>query len=153
MRRRRPGPQAGERAAVVRQAQIEDAGVVHSLLLEFNGEALPPEALACRMRQTSQLETALLAEQEGHAAGLLVLRIVPTISGAQDWAEITEMYVRPAFRRQGTGSALIRAAEELCRAHGCIELNLLVDPENLEAQAFYSASGFCRDSWGMLRRI
>ncbi|HNS52862.1 MAG TPA: GNAT family N-acetyltransferase [Anaerolineae bacterium] len=153
MWRKRPGLQEGTPAPVVRQARIEDAALVHDLLLEFNGEALPPEALARRMRQASPLEKALLAEQEGHAAGLLVLRIVPTISSAEDWAEITEMYVRPAFRRQGTGSALIRAAEEICRARGCTELSLLVDPENLEAQAFYHASGFRRDAWGMRRRV
>jgi len=141
------------RSLVVRLVGAEDAAVVHNLLLEFNGEALPPETLACRMRQASGLETAFLAEQGGIPAGLLVLRIVTTISDARDWAEITEMYVRPEFRRQGIGAALIHAAFEQCGARGCAEVHLLVDPDNVEAQAFYKATGFDRDSWGMLRRL
>ena len=63
--------------------------MVHTLLFEFNGEALQPGALARRMLQVAGLETLFLAEQGGVPAGLLVLRVVPTISDAEDWAEIT----------------------------------------------------------------
>jgi ribosomal protein S18 acetylase RimI-like enzyme len=153
MARERPVQEDATQALVVRQAGIEDAGVICTLLLEFNGESLSPETLACRMRQVSVPETVFLAEKRGHPAGLLVLRIVPTISNAQDWAEITELYVRPAFRRQGTASALILAAAEKSRARGCTELSLLVDPANVEAHAFYEASGFRCDSCGMRCRI
>jgi len=139
-------------ALIVRVAGLEDAGVVHDLLYEFNGEALPLDALARRMQQATDLETAFLAEREGRQAGLLVLRIVPTISDAQDWAEITELYVRPPFRRQGFGAALVRAAADYGRSRGCSELHLLVDPANQEAHAFYEASGFRRDSCGMCCR-
>ena len=148
----RPEPEDRTQAVVVRQAGLEDAGVVHTLLFEFNGEALPPGGLARRMHQVAGLETLLLAEQGGVPAGLLVLRVVPTISDAHDWAEITELYVRPSFRRQGIGTALVCAAMELGRERGCVELNLLVDPANVEAHAFYQASGFRRDSCGMRRR-
>jgi len=54
------------------------------------------------MAEVQGLETAFLGEWEGETAGLLVMRTAPTLSGADDWAEITEMYVRPKFRRQGS---------------------------------------------------
>jgi len=150
---KRQAPPAATRAIVVRRAGLEDAGVVHTLLFEFNGEALQPGALARRMLQVTGLETLFLAEQGGIPAGLLVLRIVPTISDAEDCAEITELYVRAPFQRQGIGTALVCAAVEHGRERGCVELSLLVDPANVEAQAFYQAVGFCRDSCRMRRRV
>ena len=68
----------------VRAAGPADAPAVAELLIEFNGEGLPAEALARRMEEVGGLETALLGEWDGEAAGLLVLRTVPTMSGADD---------------------------------------------------------------------
>ena len=130
-----------------------DAQVVSQLLVEFNGEGLAPEALVCRMAQTGYLETVFLGEWNGTPAGLLVLRLVPTLSDLEDWAEITEMFVRPGFRRQQVGRALVQAASQHARARGCRELHLLVDPCNVSAQSFYAALGFQLDSWEMCRQI
>jgi ribosomal protein S18 acetylase RimI-like enzyme len=138
---------------VVRKARVEDTAAVHDLLFEFNGEALPPDTLSRRIQQVTDLETAFLAEQGGCPGGLMVLRIVPALADAQDWAEITELYVRPAFRRQGIGTALVHAALEHSRLRGCSELHLLVDPANREANAFYRASGFHHDSCALCCRV
>ena len=135
----------------VRAAGPADAPAVAELLIEFNGEGLSPEALAQRMEEVRGLETAFLGEWEGEAAGLLVLRTAPTLSGADDWAEITEMYVRPQFRRKGIGRALMEAALDYGRLRGCREFHLLVDPSNVTAQAFYAVFGFQVDSWEMRR--
>ena len=135
----------------VRAAGPADAPAVAGLLVEFNGEGLPAEALARRMAEVAGLETAFLGEWDGEAVGLLVLRLVPTLSGAQDWAEITEMYVRPQLRRQGIGRALMEAALDCGRQRGCREFHLLVDPANEGGQAFYTALGFQVDSWEMRR--
>jgi len=135
----------------VRAAGPADAPAVAELLVEFNGEGLPAEALARRMEEVRSLETAFLGEWDGEAAGLLVLRLVPTLSGAQDWAEITEMYVRPQFRRRGIGRALMEAALGCGRQRGCREFHLLVDPSNETALAFYARLGFQADSWEMRR--
>lgn len=137
----------------VRTAGPNDADAVGELLFEFNGEALPPAVLARRMEQASGFEQAFLGEVDGATVGLLVLRIVPTISAAEDWAEITEMFVRPSFRRRAIGKALVRAALEQCRRRGCKEVHLLVDPENRPAHAFYGAMGFSRDSCEMRHTV
>ena len=137
----------------VRIGTAADAPAVSNLLYEFNGEALPPPALVERMQEVQGLETAFIVELDGVAVGLLVLRTVPTLSDSQDWAEITEMYVRPAFRRRGVGRVLIEAAIEHARRHGCTEVHLLVDPANRTAIAFYEAVRFCRDSWEMRREL
>jgi len=141
------------KAPLVRVAEPSDAPAISELLFEFNGEALCPEDLAQRLAEVRGLETAFLGETNGSLAGLLVLRTTPTLSGPEDWAEITEMYVRPGCRRQGVGHALVEAAVEHARARGCTEVHLLVDPENAGGLAFYNAVGFGRDSWEMVRPI
>jgi ribosomal protein S18 acetylase RimI-like enzyme len=138
---------------VVHIAAPADATEISGLLYEFNGEALCPEDLAQRLAEVRGLETVFLGESSGLLAGLLVLRTTPTLSSPEDWAEITEMYVRPGCRRRGVGRALIGAAVEYARARGCTEIHLLVDPENAVGLTFYNALGFCRDSWEMVRQI
>jgi ribosomal protein S18 acetylase RimI-like enzyme len=137
----------------VRIAGPSDASALSALLHTFNGEALAPEELARRMGQARGLEIALLGEVGGVLAGIMVLRTVLTLSSSEDWAEITELYVQPSFRRRGVGTALVEAAVEIARARGCSELHLLVDPQNTSALSFYEATGFSRDSWDMRRRL
>ncbi|MEJ2211059.1 MAG: GNAT family N-acetyltransferase [Anaerolineae bacterium] len=141
------------RIAGAGDAPERDAAAISALLFEFNGEGLDAEALARRLVEVRGLETVFLAERGREAVGLLVLRTVPTLSDAEDWAEITELYVRREARRQGVGRALMQAAIEYARRQGCAEIHLLVDPENESALAFYRATGFCQDSWEMRRRL
>ena len=130
-----------------------DAPSISDLLYEFNGEALPPAILTERMLQAQGLETVFLSKLAGRLAGLLVLRTVPTLSDPEDWAEITELYVRPAARRRGVGKALVEAAIQYAQARGCTHVHLLVDPANRVALSFYSVVGFHRDSCAMRRRL
>jgi ribosomal protein S18 acetylase RimI-like enzyme len=134
-------------------ATPSDAGVVSELLLEFNGEALSPDEFAERMVQAEGQEIVFLGELEGRLAGLAVLRTVPTLSEPEDWAELTELYVRPPARRRGVGKALVEAAIQYAQSRGCTQVHLLVDPENRGALTFYTTVGFRRDSWEMRRQI
>jgi aminoglycoside 6'-N-acetyltransferase I len=137
----------------VRIANSTDASAVADLLYEFNGEALSPGELGQRLEEAGGLETLFLGELEGSLAGLLVLRTGPTISSAEDRAEVTELYVRPASRRRGVGRALVREALAYAQSRGCTEVHLLVDPENTAALSFYGAAGFRRDLWDMRRDL
>ena len=137
----------------VQIATPADAPSISDLLYEFNGEALPPAKLAARMEEAQGLETVFLGELAGRLAGLLVLRVIPTLSEPEDWAEITELYVRPAARRKGVGKALVEAAIQYAQACGCTHMHLLVDPANRVALSFYPVVGFYRDSYAMRRRL
>ena len=52
-------------------------------------QVLSPKALAERLVQAHDLETAFLGKVGGVPAGLVVLRTVSALSDAEDWAEIT----------------------------------------------------------------
>jgi ribosomal protein S18 acetylase RimI-like enzyme len=105
------------------------------------------------MEAARGLETAFLGALDGQLTGLLVLRTGPTLSDAKDWAEITELYVRPDGRRRGIGRSLVEAAIRYARSRNCTEIRLLVDPENAVALSFYRTVGFSRDSWEMRRGL
>ncbi len=139
--------------ARVRFATTADTGAISDLLHQFNGTAPSPQELAMRMAQARGLETVFLCELDGELVGLLVLRTVPTLSDPQDWAEVTELYVRPASRRKGVGRALVRAAIQYARSLGSTQVHLLVDPDNTVALSFYRAVGFYQDSWEMRQEI
>jgi ribosomal protein S18 acetylase RimI-like enzyme len=137
----------------IRIAAPSEAATISDLLFEFNGEALPAEDLAARMDEARGLETVFLGDLDGELAALLVLRIAPTIFDAEDWAEITELYVQPCARRRGLGRMLVEAAVAYSQDRGCSEMHLLVDPENRAGLSFYRALGFCRDSWETRRQL
>lgn len=63
--------------------------------------------------------------------------------GHRGW--VNYLAVAESHRRQGSGRALMVAAEAGVRALGCPKLAVQVRPENPEALAFYERLGFARD--------
>lgn len=61
---------------------------------------------------------------------------------APDTAEITGMFVRPAFRRQGLARQLLSALEDLAFQLGHGVLRLAVDRELPDATGLYAAAGY-----------
>jgi ribosomal protein S18 acetylase RimI-like enzyme len=71
--------------------------------------------------------------------------IVGTVIGAWDGrrAWIYHLAVKPLARRRRIGSELMRTVEQALRNQGATKINLLVEPGNREAAAFYRALGYC----------
>ena len=63
--------------------------LIHRPSVPVQCRVLSPEALAERLVQAHDLETAFLGKVGGVPAGLMVLRTVPALSDAEDWPEIT----------------------------------------------------------------
>ncbi|MES2202399.1 MAG: ribosomal protein S18-alanine N-acetyltransferase [candidate division FCPU426 bacterium] len=61
---------------------------------------------------------------------------------AVDEAHITNLAVRPQFRRQGLARALLNQTLEIAKAKGCLRATLEVRPSNLAARALYESVGF-----------
>jgi len=78
----------------------------------------------------------LVAEVAGRVKGFLVVRV------AAYEAEILNMAVDPAQRRQGTGSALLLAAEEQALRQDAKQMYLEVRESNAAARTFYEKHGF-----------
>jgi ribosomal protein S18 acetylase RimI-like enzyme len=87
----------------------------------------------------------LMAEADGGIAGFIC--VVTTMGpGSPDdpatFAWVHDIYVRPAFRRQGVARALMAAGEAFVRARGARELRLGVIDRNVNARAMYRELGF-----------
>jgi ribosomal protein S18 acetylase RimI-like enzyme len=137
----------------IRIAQPEDAPRLTPLLVQFNGPPISVEQVRRRLVAIQGIETVLLAEVEGEVIGFASLRLVPYLSEDAPRAELTELYVEPAHRRQGVGRALLRRVEALAREGGATELVLLTGRENKSAQAFYRAIGFRECAVAMEKRL
>ena len=92
----------------------------------------------------SRTDTIFLAEQGGEAVG--ILRCVeaqgsPLLHPAR-YGYVSSVYVAPAARRHGVLRALMRAADDWCRARGIGELRLHNASDNPGANAAWEALGF-----------
>jgi ribosomal protein S18 acetylase RimI-like enzyme len=140
-------------AMIIRIATPDDAPALARLNAAFNGVDDPPEQLAARMPAVRGIETALLAELDGELAGFACLRIVPCLLYAAPYAELTELYVEPAYRRRGVGRALIAVVERLARERGAEEMIIMTGINNAAAQALYGAIGYDSYAVALHRKI
>jgi ribosomal protein S18 acetylase RimI-like enzyme len=71
-------------------------------------------------------------------------KVVATCMGRCDgnrgWVDY--LCVSPSFQRKGTARQLLNATEDRLRKQGCLEINLLIDPENSAAIEFSQRAGY-----------
>ena len=128
---------------VVREATERDAPELAGLVSEFDGAPISAELALRRFRAIQHLETVLLAQVEAEqAVGFCSLHLRPWLTADHPYAELTELFVRPGWRRRGVGTALVRRAEAMARDRGARDLVLLTGFRNAAAQAFYRAMGY-----------
>ena len=147
------------RELTIREAGLQDAAAVATLFSEFNeilgADGLPeteaflrqnvlmsPAQMARRLKEMATVETAFIAAVNGEPAGLACLRLVPYIGQDAPYAELTQLYVRQHFQRQGVGAALIRQVEHQAVEAGATCVHIITGRDNKDAQAFYRAQGY-----------
>ena len=83
-------------------------------------------------------------DAEGDLPGMCIVRIdrAPPILEETERAEITDVGVRFAFRRQGIARRLVDAALDWVRRAGVERIEVQVAVGNAEGQAFWRAMGF-----------
>ena len=102
-------------------------------------------------RQRAEQVTAIAAWLGERPVGYCVVRW-PVAEGEAtshaielECAELGDLFVAPASRRQGVGRRLVEAAEAVALEHGSSRLGLEVtvaNPENEAARRLYTARGF-----------
>jgi GNAT superfamily N-acetyltransferase len=146
--RQRPGAET-----VVREATGDDVAELNRLNAAFNGGDEPAAALAARLADPARVELALVAEREGRLVGFAGLRVVPGLFYAEPQAELTELYVEAAFRRQGIGRALVEAAVRRATEAGATGMTVRTGDDNAEAIALYQRCGFFPDDISLWRQL
>lgn len=145
----------------------QGSGLDRALLVKFMqctyGELYPDQDfahLALTVEQYFSAETSLwwveieMQDPERQVA-VACLWIGTAIDQVKGWRypHIFLLYVSPAHRRQGIGSALMRHAETWARARGEHQLGLQVFEHNQPALTLYKKLGYQPQSLSMVKLI
>lgn len=124
------------------------AGLLDAFNREFSTPTPGPAVLATRLRRllAGGEVIALLAGDPAIAVALLTLR--PNVWYEGPVALLDELYVVPALRGRGVGSALLLAAEAMTRERGGELLEINVDGDDIDARRFYERHGYTNTEAG-----
>src|SRR3954467_1176268 len=109
--------------------------------------------LAPAAEDLAQVRAGLMAFNESQAGPVQIQRVAVFLRDADraiqgglvgflawKWLSIEWLWVGDALRGQGHGSALLREAESLARAAGCVAVKL--DTYEFQAKPFYEKHGY-----------
>ena len=135
------------------EADLNDpqhAAAVARLLDEYahdpleGGKGLAEDVLSqlVEQLQAASMRLVLLAEVEGHFAGIAVCFWGFSTFAARPAINIHDLAVSPQVRGQGIGSALLAEVESRARAEHCCRITLEVKGANHAARRLYTRKGF-----------
>ena len=129
---------------LLRPASLADVDDLLALWEEAaENDSRPPDtAAAVSALLGRDPEAVIVAERDGALIGSV-------IAGWDGWRyHLYRLAVRPAWRRQGVGSALLDAAEDRLKALGASRIDAMVLDRNDLGQNLWRASGYRRqDGW------
>jgi GNAT superfamily N-acetyltransferase len=136
----------------VRTATVADGPEVAKLLDRFNREydtpTPGPAVLAARLAHLLSGDNVVALLAGDPAVGLALVTLRPNVWWTGPVALLDELYVTPAERGRGVGTALLKACEQACRRHGCELLEINVDGEDADARRFYERHGYANHDPG-----
>jgi GNAT superfamily N-acetyltransferase len=129
-----------------RVASTAEAATVAALLDAFNREYDTPTpgsgVLAERLERLLEGGDMIALLTGEPAVGVAVLTLRPNVWYDGPVALLDELYVVPAVRDQGLGTALLAAAEAVVRERGAELLEINVDAGDTDARRFYERHGY-----------
>ena len=131
---------------MVRIATVQDAEQLEILNNEFNGEG---ETTLENIRASlvgNKQEIVVVDETDGELTGFVCVLLKKSFCYDDYMPEITEVYVKLSYRRNGIARAMITYAEEYCKSHYPLhKFELLTGDENDGAQSVYTKLGYSED--------
>ena len=121
---------------------VELLGILFDQEAEFSPDANKQEA-ALKMILSEPNWGKIYVARDGRkvVAMASVLYTVSTAEGGKA-ALFEDLVVRPEYRKQGIGEALLKYVVAQARTEGILRLTLLTDMQNERAQAMYRRAGF-----------
>ncbi len=132
---------------MVRIATAHDAEQLEILNKEFNGDGETSlDNIRASLTDNKQ-EVIVVDEQNGELTGFVCVQLKKSFCYDDYMPEITEVYVKPQYRRHGVARAMITYAEEYCKSHYPLhKFELLTGVENDVARIAYAKLGYCEDA-------
>lgn len=137
----------------IRLANASDAAAVAGLLREL-GYGTSERQARDRLAATGRTATrVIVAEGASQVIGFLAAQRVSYFPDGSDLLRITGLVVAPASRRAGVGKALIDAAVQHAKEHGCAGVEVTTATRRANAHRFYERLGFSRTSYRFFRGL
>jgi ribosomal protein S18 acetylase RimI-like enzyme len=131
---------------IVRPAEARDADAILALMEGLTRPAVADDPGPQREVFLAHLEhedaQVFVAELDDQVAGAVSLWFQPRLNWTTPQAWIPDLYVGPAFRRQGAARALLDACVEEARRRGCHRLVLESGHHRSGAHRLYEQYGF-----------
>lgn len=134
-----------------RFATPEDAADFIRLNAAFNEVTLTHEQAEANLR--AGLDRVILALSDGTAAGFACVLIIRRVCYVEPYAEVTELYVDPAYRRRGVAQLLMQHAEKLVCAAGAPEITVCTGWDNMAGQQLYHGLGYVNDDLKLAKKL
>lgn len=136
----------------LRKAVAADIPLLVELYAAMDGE--PPLTLETAVALFEQIEqvpdySIYLASLNAEVIGTFSLLLAPTFMhrGLHRFALLDAVMVKPDFRGQGLGKAMVQAALHISREQGCYKLMLSSNLKRDRAHQFYQSLGFRQHGW------
>ncbi len=136
----------------VRKAQASDVPALFAMNELFNGPGSTTLELLTEAILHNIRETVLIAEVNGEPAGFCCVQLSVSMCYDTNYIEITELFVREEYRRQGVASALMASAESFFKDQRVRSFQLFTGKTNTTAQRFYELQGYIRSDELMYRK-
>ena len=131
---------------MVRKATVNDAEQLGVLNDEFNGAGETTFNNIRNSLMCNQQEVVIVDDENGVLTGFVCVQLKKSFCYDDYMPEITEVYVRPAYRESGIASRMISFAEDYCNKNYPLhKYELLTGTENLIAQSLYNILGYMDD--------
>ncbi|MGN0447078.1 MAG: GNAT family N-acetyltransferase [Acutalibacteraceae bacterium] len=132
---------------MVRIATINDAEQLNILNNEFNGEGETSIDNIIKSLKNNKQEVVIVADEDDVLVGFVCVQLKKSFCYDEYMPEITEVYVKPTYRKRGIASEMLTYAETYCNNNYPLhEYELLTGNENFVAQAVYSKLGYIQDN-------
>ena len=128
---------------MIRIATVNDAEQLNILNNEFNGEGETSIANIRNSLMHNKQEVVIVAEEDNLLVGFVCVQLKKSFCYDDYMPEITEVYVKPTYRKRGVASEMIIFAETYCsKNYPLHKYELLTGQENLVAQSVYNKLGY-----------
>lgn len=140
---------------MVRQAEIGDFDAVYALLCALEGVVLDRDAVSRIYAEVMEnaASRVLVAERDGHVAGMLHLRFEAQLHHAARVAEIMELCVGESCRSQGVGAELVAKAQRIAEEAGASLIEVACNIKRGGAHRFYERQGLARTHYKFTRPL
>ena len=131
---------------MIRKATSDDAEQLSILNTEFNGDGETTLENIRNCLMNNYQEVVIVDDEKGKLTGFVCVQLKKSFCYDDYMPEITEVYVRPEYRKQRIASRMIRFAEEYCRKNCPLhKYELLTGEKNMIAQLLYDKLGYKND--------